>query len=394
VIDPAGFLTSLSHALSALGLYGPDHPAAKRAIETAYNRLRLLQSGGRAQFTFLHGEVLFGDEVLHELDGWEWGPRLAGAGIERLETTGEVDPEHFERFLESVAARLGLAHASTAEIRQVGPSSIRFGMVELHDRKDGDVAAREAAAAPLPIATLAYSLGVERQAVEWMHREIGHGARLPLVEADAVIRSLSLAMHAEQAMVLPLVQLKEFDQYTTSHSMNVAVLTMALAEHLELGAGAVRAFGTAGLMHDLGKVKIPRHILEKPGALTPDERAVVQEHPAEGARILLSGADNLDLAASVAYEHHLMIDGGGYPCRHYPRGAHYASRLVHVCDVYDALRTRRPYRDAWESDRALAYIESRAGTEFDPAIARAFVTMMQRWDQRVVTTEDAPAAAG
>jgi HD-GYP domain-containing protein (c-di-GMP phosphodiesterase class II) len=62
--------------------------------------------------------------------------------------------------------------------------------------------------------------------------------------------------------------------------------------------------------------------------------------------------------------------------------------------VYDALRTRRPYRDAWESDRALAYIESRAGTEFDPAIARAFVTMMQRWDQRAVTTEGAPAAAG
>ncbi len=389
MIDPGGFLTSLSQALSALALYGPEHPAARRAIESAYNRLQLLQSGGRTQFTFLEGEVLFGDEVLHELEGWEWGPRLAAAGIERLETSGEVEPDHFERFLEIVAARLGVAHTGTAEIRQMGASSIRFGLVELHDRPRASGAGSVPASdAPMPIATMAYSLGIERQAVEWMHREIGTGAALPLVEADAVIRSLSLAMHAEQAMVLPLVQLKEFDQYTTSHSMNVAVLTMALSEQLELGAGAVRAFGTAGLMHDLGKVKIPRDILEKPGPLTPAERAVVQEHPAEGARILLSGADNFDLAASVAYEHHLMIDGGGYPCRHYPRGAHYASRLVHVCDVYDALRTRRPYRDAWESDRALAYIESRAGSEFDPSIARAFITMMQRWDQRVVAAAD------
>ena len=88
---------------------------------------------------------------------------------------------------------------------------------------------------------------------------------------------------------------------------------MALGEFLGVGPATVRAFGLAGLLHDLGKVRIPREILNKPGKLTPEERAVVEAHPAEGARMILEGSEPLDLAAVVAYEHHLYLDGGGYP---------------------------------------------------------------------------------
>jgi putative nucleotidyltransferase with HDIG domain len=190
-------------------------------------------------------------------------------------------------------------------------------------------------------------------------------------------------MSGGQAMVLPLLRLKEFDQYTTTHALNVAVLTMALAESIGMGAPAVRSLGLAGLLHDLGKIKIPQEILNKPGKLTSLERAVVESHPADGARMILEGDEPLDLAATVAYEHHLCMDGRGYPTLHYPRQAHHASRLVHVCDVYDALRTRRPYRDAWTSAEALEYITKRAGSEFDPEAVSAFVSMMQRWDERI-----------
>ena len=165
--------------------------------------------------------------------------------------------------------------------------------------------------------------------------------------------------------------------------MNVAVLAMALGEYLELGGTTVRALGIAGLLQDLAKVCIPREILLKPGKLTEAERAVVQEHPIVGARMLLTSPDPMDLAAIVAYEHQIMLDGGGYPRLHDPRGAQYASRLVHICDVYDALRTNRPYRQAWESERAMAFIEGRAGVEFDPAIARSFTAMMRKWDRRI-----------
>jgi putative nucleotidyltransferase with HDIG domain len=184
-------------------------------------------------------------------------------------------------------------------------------------------------------------------------------------------------------MLMPLLDLRAYDEYTTTHSLNVSVLTMALAEYMGLSARDVRTFGVAGLLHDLGKVRVPQDILNKPGKLTDEERAVMQRHPVDGAKIILTSDRELDLAAAVAYEHHIMIDGGGYPHCHFHRSCHPASVLVHVCDVYDALRTNRPYRAAWESARVLGYIEERAGSEFDPEVARKFVTMMKELEDRV-----------
>ncbi|HEX6617906.1 MAG TPA: HD domain-containing phosphohydrolase, partial [Gemmatimonadales bacterium] len=217
--------------------------------------------------------------------------------------------------------------------------------------------------------------------------EVGNGGQLPLLEAYGVVRSLSLAMHGGQVMMMPLLELKEFDQYTTTHAMNVSVLSMALGEYLGVGATMTRALGFAGLLHDLGKVRIPLEILNKAGRLTPEERQVVEAHPADGARMILEGTDPLDLAAVVAYEHHRCHDGSGYPHAHYARPLHQASRLVHVCDVYDALRTRRPYRDAWSSEQALEYIHERSAREFDPALAAAFIEMMRKWDSRIALQE-------
>jgi len=379
--DPARFLTSLSTALSTLALYSDGHPAVQRAMEGAYRHFTDLQAArGPLVFTFLPEEVLFGRDLLPELERWEWSSRFAKGGIERLEVSGEVAQPQFERFVAHLAAVLGLAGDARADLWQDGPDGIRFGRVRLD--------AGEVRPAPsLPVATLNYSLREEREAVAWVHEEVLAGHSIPLLEAYGVVRSLSLAMHGGQAMVLPLLQLKEFDQYTTTHSMNVAVLSMALGEFLALAPAAVRAFGLAGLLHDLGKVKVPREILNKPGKLTPQERAVVEAHPVDGAKLILQGNEPLDLAAVVAYEHHRYHDGGGYPHVHYERGAHQASRLVHVCDVYDALRTKRPYRDAWSSTEALTYIQGRAGSEFDPAMVAAFIEMMRKWDDRITLEE-------
>ncbi len=151
---------------------------------------------------------------------------------------------------------------------------------------------------------------------------------------------------------------------------------MGLGEWLGLGAQDVRTFGIAGLLHDLGKVKIPKDILNKAGKLEPNERAVMNSHPVEGARLIIATEQELDLAAVVAYEHHIMLNGGGYPTMRYQRDCHWASKLVHVCDVYDALRTNRPYRDAWPSDKVLAYLEERSGAEFDGTVAHAFTQMI------------------
>jgi putative nucleotidyltransferase with HDIG domain len=199
-------------------------------------------------------------------------------------------------------------------------------------------------------------------------------------------------MHADQHIVLPLLQLKAFDQYTTTHSLNVSVLAMGLAEALGCGPREVRAFGVAGLLHDIGKTRIPMHVLTKPGRLTDEEMEIMRAHPVDGARLLVQSEGDLELAAIVAYEHHIMLDGGGYPRPHYPRECALASRLVHVCDVYDALRTNRPYRDAWPAAQTIEYLKIRAGAEFDPDIVRAFVGMLEAGEARVRVLEEERAS--
>ena len=384
--DPARFLNAFAQALAAMALYRDGHPARERALDVAYQQIVDLQSSGEPPlFTFLGDEVVFGRLPLRELKAWDWGKRLAQAGIQRLEFEERVTREDFEGFLEEVLARLTLSVIST-EARQMRRSSIRFGAVGLKGET-------EVAAEPLPTATISFSLGEEVETLGWLQREVQASGAIPLAEAEAVVRSLAVAMHGGQQIMLPLLQLKQFDQYTTTHSMNVAVLSMALAEFLGLSAADVRTFGVAGLLHDIGKIKIPLEVLTKPGKLTEEERALMNEHPVAGARMLLETKQDLDLAVVVAYEHHIMINGGGYPVLHYPRDCHQASKLVHVCDVYDALRTRRPYREAWSFEKTLGYLEERKGLEFDPELSGAFVRMMKQWEGQVATMAEPAAKA-
>ena len=392
--DPVRMLTTLAKALSAMGLYQPGHPARERAVDVAYDELvRLQREEPNAQFSFLGDEVVFGQAALREMGAWDWGRKLASVGIQRLEIVNVVSREEYADFLDDVVARLAMTAApSTVEARPGAARrhNIRFGAIGIRgDAPQISEPQRDSA----PRSNIAYDLGAEADAVRWMHDEVATRGELPLMEAEAVVRSLAVAMHGDSQMVLPLVQMKEFDQYTTTHSLNVSVLTMALAEHLQLPASDVRAFGVAGLLHDLGKVRIPKDILVKPGKLSDAEREVMQRHPVDGARLIVASDKKLDLAAVVAYEHHIMLDGGGYPKPHYGRGCHHASELVHVCDVYDALRTNRPYRAAWESEKVLAYLDERAGKEFEPKTARSFIEMVRNWDQRVANADGKPAKA-
>jgi putative nucleotidyltransferase with HDIG domain len=380
--EPAEFLGAFAQALAGMSLYGEGHPARGRAVDTAYQELLDLQAKHpHPLFTFLGDEVIFGRLPLREMREWGWSNRLAEAGIQRLEFADHVTRDDFEVFLEDVLARLTLEGIDTAEARQQRPTAIKFGVVGV--RGSGEMPADG-----LPTATIAFSLGEEVETIRWLHEEVQQRESLPLAEAEAVVRSLSVAMHGDQQMIMPLLQLKEFDQYTTTHSLNVSVLSMALAEYLGMAPSDVRAFGVAGLLHDLGKVRIPIEILTKAGKLTPDERLVMNRHPVEGARLIFESEENLDLAAVVAYEHHIMLNGLGYPQVRYRRSCHEASNLVHVCDVYDALRTRRPYRDAWPVEQVLPYIEGRAGLEFDPNYVREFIEMMRRWETQVAVVAD------
>ena len=390
--DPIRFLVSFGQAVSTMALYKDGHPARERAVDRSYQCLRdLQQHDPHPRFSFLGEETIYQDTALRELGDWEWGTRLAQAGVQRIELESNVSRDQYEEFLEEMMARITLSFIDSAEARPNRATGIKVGALGIRGENREIV---ESLAAAVPVATISYSLGEEAESIQSMHREVLEKGKLPLAEAEAVVRSLSMAMHGDQQMILPLLQLREFDEYTTTHSLNVSVLVMALAESLELSQQDVRTFGIAGLLHDLGKVSIPQDILNKPGKLTDEERQVMQNHPVAGAKLIIESGRRLDLAAAVAHEHHIMINGHGYPTRHYHRDCHKASNLVHVCDVYDALRTRRPYRDSWESERVLTYIEERSGTEFEPSAATAFVKMMRKAEGGIQLSPLAPAHGG
>jgi putative nucleotidyltransferase with HDIG domain len=381
--DAALFLTAFAQALATATLYRDGHPARTRAFDAAYQALLDLQARlARPLFTFLGDEIVCGTQPVRELRAWDWAARLSNAGVQRLEFDPDVTRDDFEEFLDEVLARLTLSAIGSADARQMRNSRIRFGVVGVKG---------EAPADDTPTAVTTYSLGVEVDTVRWLHEQAKWRHEIELGEAEAVVRSLSIAMHGDQQILIPLLELRDYDQYTTTHSMNVCVLAMAFAEHLGLGPVDVRSFGLSGLLHDIGKVRIPIEVLTKPGKLTDEERQIMNQHPVDGAKFILTSRDQLDVAAIVAYEHHIMIDGGGYPSLRYRRECHFASKLVHVCDVYDALRTKRPYRDAWAAEKVISYLSERAGLEFDPELIASFVKMMDQWESRIARVDDQTA---
>ena len=390
------FLTSMAQALATMSLYAVGHPVRARAAGASFDTLCDLQGvDPRPSFSFLGSDVVYGQQAMRGLTDWEWATRLANVGVQRLEFADMVERDDYVSFLDDVLARVSAftaiaasnAPASVPVPRPSGPTAIRFGAI-------GVRASNEVRAEPAPVnETSLLDLNVEVDAIQWVHDEVSERATLPLLEAESIVRSLSVAMHGDSQMLLPLLTLKEFDEYTTTHALNVSVLSMGLAEFMGLSPREVRSYGVAGMLHDLGKVRVPKDVLTKPGKLTPEEWALMRSHTVEGARLILQSDQNLDVAALVAFEHHIMINGGGYPDRHFRCDCHKASTLVHVCDVYDALRTKRPYRDAWEPAATLAYIEKGIGSEFDPDVARAFIAMMGKWEPRLAVADLSRAAA-
>ena len=148
--EPVRFLTSFAQSVATMALYGPSHPARRRAVDGSYKILRDLQAhDARPEFSFLGDEVVYGALPLREMRDWEWAARLATAGVQRLEFAADVSREEFEQFLEGVVARLTVSMIDTAEVRTGGTgASIRFGALGI--RGEGRLAPLMAQQSPSP----------------------------------------------------------------------------------------------------------------------------------------------------------------------------------------------------------------------------------------------------
>jgi putative nucleotidyltransferase with HDIG domain len=196
-----------------------------------------------------------------------------------------------------------------------------------------------------------------------------------------VVVDICAAVSVARGIMPPLASLKSHDEYTFVHTINVALLSTALAEEVGMRGDTLLDLTVAAVLHDIGKRMIPKSVLNKEGKLTDDEWKIVQRHPVDGARLLFDAPDIPPIAPIVAYEHHMYPDGG------YPRVAggwkmHLASRIVQVADVFDALRTDRPYRAGMSPQDAIDILQKDAGTRYEHALLDAFIGRVSGNTQR------------
>lgn len=195
-------------------------------------------------------------------------------------------------------------------------------------------------------------------------------------EGRDIVSSIMKGLHQEGMLIDRLLRLQGHDDYTLTHSLNVCILVLAQAAHIGLPENRVREAGLAALLHDIGKETIPSDILTKPGRLDMGEFDTMKKHPADGAKILRRVDCGTELPMIVAFEHHIKYDRTGYPKVRSREPLHIASYMTQIADVYDALRSFRPYRPSIELERTLSIMKEGRGTEFEPRLFDNFVEIL------------------
>jgi HD-GYP domain-containing protein (c-di-GMP phosphodiesterase class II) len=212
-----------------------------------------------------------------------------------------------------------------------------------------------------------------KRAVISMFEEARMGKAVDTGGAQKLVEEITDSVARNPGALISLARLKTADDYTYMHSVAVCAMMVALAKQLKLDEEQTRLAGLAGLMHDLGKAMIPMEILNKPGKLSPAEFEIVKQHPREGHKLLLTGANVDPVVLDVCLHHHEKTDGSGYPDKLKDAQITLFAKMGAVCDVYDAITSNRPYKPGWDPAESLRRMAEWAKGHFDIQVFQAFV---------------------
>lgn len=190
------------------------------------------------------------------------------------------------------------------------------------------------------------------------------------------VREIVDTLEMNQAALLGLTVIKNYDQYLFTHSVNVCILTVCLVRALELPEAQLHHVGTAALLHDIGMTQVPAEVQARPGPLGPEQWTYIRRHPIEGARILSNTEGAPKLSVIVTYEHHIHYNRSGYPTLVRDRMPNPISLAVGITNYFDAMTSIRPYRPALLPDEAVAEMLRGSGTDFHPAMLDRFVKLL------------------
>lgn len=356
-------LRETSSGRQIFALYPGGHPKrteVARGLRDLVRRLREEGAGDPVLFV-TDGNFYFGQTLL----AWEsltlYGlvRSFAEVGIRSLEFGDDPGEAQMDALLRLLTGEPGAANElSAVHVNRAGPSrpgtKPEAGMSEL-------------------LQSYAAGLDLLRQTAARLLA--GRPADL-----DATVRlteHLADLIAADPAQALLLTTVKSYDEYTYHHMVNVCCLSLALARAIGLPRDQAVVLGIGGLLHDVGKVKVPPEILQHAGALDEEQWRIVQRHPVDGAGLVLITTRNAyHPAVATVLEHHAAYDGSGYPPLSHRRSPSFAARIVAVADCFDAVTSKRAYRKPEERRQALSLLQAGAGRAFDPRVVRSFVRMV------------------
>jgi HD-GYP domain-containing protein (c-di-GMP phosphodiesterase class II) len=210
--------------------------------------------------------------------------------------------------------------------------------------------------------------------------KLGSGEKVSLKKTKRVIETMVDQIIEEESMLIGMTSIKDYDEYTYFHSVNVSILSVALGHRIGLSKKNLTDLGLSALLHDLGKTDVPKEILNKPTEFTEDDWDIIMQHPVWGAHAIfkIKGLAVSSMNAIIsAFEHHLNYDLSGYPKLKNKITLNLFSRIISIADQYDAMTSSRVYsRVPVPPDRALSIMIDRSGTQLDPYLLKVFVSMV------------------
>jgi len=351
----------------AAQLYAADHPLLGRNVEGLLAAFKTLQQQQPSiTVGIVDTEFVVADTPLPK----------ASAGmkdlIDRL-LVNKIERISFERGVtadEVIGLMLAVAKLPT---KAGGPDpSLRFPHIRA-GRITKEEAGHDGIASDMAAIRQLYASAVSAAETAWESAALDGKPDVPA--ALHAVEGLADAVTQNRTALVALTAMRNYDNYTFTHMVNVSILSMGQARALGIEGRLLREFGLSALMHDIGKVRTPKEILQKPERLTEQEFVIMRRHPVEGAEILRRTPEMPILAPVVAFEHHLRLDGTGYPAAK-RSSLNLGTMICSIADVYDAMRSQRAYQQAFPTDRVLAVLKKDDGAHFDAQLVRRFVQLL------------------